>query len=241
MTQDMAAIRVILIEPKNEGNVGAVARAMKNFAAEQLVLVRPCPLGIEARKRAVHGVDILEAAKTVRQLDRALHGADLIVGTSGVDTSNEKRFARIATTPRDLAERTARFDGTIALLFGREDFGLREEELLRCDVLVTIPASGTYPILNVSHAAAILLYELFASKAPRRRTHKTSGSEKERLYATLSELIEATNYPEHKRTRTKIMLRRMLGRAAPSKWEFHALMGVFQRATKRIRRLEEKR
>jgi len=237
----MAAIRIVLVEPKNEGNVGAIARAMKNFAAQDLVLVRPCPLGSEARRRAMHGSDVLEGAKAFQDLEAALEGADLIVGTSGIDTASEKRFARISMTPWDLADRVARLDGTVALLLGREDFGLLDDELLRCDVLVTIPASEAYPILNVSHAAAILLYELGAPRKPRKTPRRASGLEKERLHAALSDLLEATDYPAHKRTRTKIIFRRLLGRAVPTKWEFHALMGVFQRATKRIRQLERRR
>src|SRR6266480_4393364 len=119
--------RIVLVEPKNEGNVGAVARAMKNFDASDLVLVNPCPLGIEARQRAMHGVDILESARVFPDLASALKDADLIVGTSGIDTESEKRFPRIAIGPRDLAIKVHDVQGTIALLFGREDFGLLEE------------------------------------------------------------------------------------------------------------------
>ena len=237
----MPDVRVILVEPKNEGNVGAVARAMKNFDATELVLVKPCRLGDEARKRAMHGVDILNAARTARDFRAAVRGADLVVGTSGIDTASEKRFARISVTPEDLADRVAPLGGTVALVFGREDFGLLEEELLACDLLVTIPASAEYPILNLSHAAAILLYELYAARAPKRSRREASGLEKEKLHEAFASLLEVTDYPAHKRTRTKVMFRRLMGRAVPSKWEFHALMGVLQRATKRIKRFEGKR
>lgn len=237
----MPAIRVVLVEPKNEGNVGAVARAMKNFGTRELVLVNPCPLGDEARRRAMHGVSVLEASLTAEDFESAVGGADLVVGTSGIDTVSEKRFARIAVTPRDLAERIAPMDGIVTLVFGREDFGLNDEELLQCDLLVTIPASEEYPILNLSHAATILLYELFAAKAPTRARREASGLEKEKLHEAFASLLEVTDYPAHKRTRTKVMFRRLMGRAVPSKWEFHALMGVLQRATKRIKRLEGKR
>jgi TrmH family RNA methyltransferase len=234
----MARVRVILVEPKNEGNVGAVARAMANFAASDLVLVRPCRLGDEARKRAMHGIGILEAASTVSTFAAAVKGTDFLVGTSGIDTKSEKHFARIAVSPKELASRVAPLKGTLALAFGREDFGLSEDELTRCDLLVKVPASEAYPILNLSHAAAILLYELFEARTPGRGRREASGFEKEKLHQAFGALLEATDYPEHKVARTRVMFRRLVGRSVPSKWEFHALMGVFQRATKRIRRLE---
>ena len=237
----MPSVRVILVEPKEEGNVGAVARAMRNFDVMDLALVSPCPIGDEASRRAMHGLDVLASATSFPQLAAALRGIDLIVGTSGIASESEKKFARIAITPRDLADRIAAFPGRVALVFGREDFGLLDEELRACDLLVTIPASEAYPILNLSHAVALTLYELFAVHPSTRAPREASGSEKETLHAALADLLEASNYPPHKRSRTKIMFRRLIGRALPSKWEFHALMGVLEGATKRIRRLEGKR
>ena len=234
----MPRVRVVLVEPKNEGNVGAVARAMKNFGAADLALVRSCPLGGEARKRAMHGSDILEGATHANSFAEAVRGSDLLVGTSGIDTRSEKRFARISVGARDLAARVAPMRGTVTVAFGREDFGLSEEELAECDLLVTIPAAEEYPILNLSHAATVVLYELFAARAGRRPRREASGFEKEKLHEAFAALLEATDYPAHKRARTKVMFRRLVGRSVPSKWEFHALMGVVQRATKRIRRLE---
>lgn len=233
-------LRVVLVEPKNEGNVGAVARAMRNFDVTDLVLVRPCRIGAEARKRAMHGIAVLRSARISKDFADAVKGADLVVGTSGIDTSSAKKFARIALAPEDLAARVAAAEGTVAIAFGREDFGLFDEELAKCDVLVTIPASPTYPILNVSHAVAIVLYELHASRPKAKALRKVSGLEKEKLHAAFDALMAASRYPDYKRPRNRIMFRRMLGRAVPSKWEFHALMGVLQRATKRIRRLEGK-
>jgi len=230
----MLETRVVLVAPKEEGNVGAVARAMKNFGVSQLVLVDPCPIGDEAFKRAMHGADVLAKAHVVASLDDAVQDVDLVVGTTGIVTKSEKRFARIAITPRDFARRIAAMDGTVALLLGREDFGLLDAELARCDLLVSIPAADGYPILNLSHAAAIVLYELFASDGGR-PLRQASGEEKEHLFAAFHEMLDTTNYPRNKRGRTEIMFRRMIGRAVPSKWEFHALMGVLTRATKTIR------
>jgi TrmH family RNA methyltransferase len=237
----MPEVAVVLVGPKNEGNVGAVARAMKNFGARRLVLVDPCPIGDEARKRAMHGADILDGAVVAGSLDEALEGMDLVAGTTGVATRSEKKFLRIALPPREFAEKVAAMDGTLAVVFGREDFGMLDEELARCDLLVSIPASPQYSILNLSHAVVVVLYELFAARRPRGRLRRASRAEKEVLHRAFAELMEATDYPPHKRARTKVMFRRLVGRAVPSKWEFHALMGVVQRAAKRIRRLERDR
>ena len=232
----MARIHVVLVEPKYEGNVGAVARAMKNFGVADLRLVKPCAIGEEARRRAMHGIDILEAATPHDSFLAAIGGMDLIVGTSGVSTASEKKFRRQATTPRELAGRLGEFGGDVALVLGREDFGLLNEELTPCDVLVTIPASADYPILNVSQAAAILLYEIRAAQAEVPHPRRASAEERDKLYEAFDDLLTETRYPEHKRERTEVMFRRMMGRASPSKWEFHALMGVIARAAKTIRR-----
>ncbi len=234
----MARVHVVLVEPKYEGNIGAVARVMTNFGVADLRLVKPPKIGAEGRRRAMHGLAVLTAAKRYRTLAAATRGMDLVVGTSGIDTASEKKFLRIALTARELAAKTAGFDGHVALLFGREDYGLWNKELAACDLLATIPASPAYPILNVAQAAAIVLYEIHAAKpaeeAPARR--KASGFEKEKLYDAFADLLAVTHYPPHKRERTRIMFRRMIGRAEPTTWEYHALMGVVVRAAKTIRR-----
>lgn len=236
----MVDLRVVMVEPKYEGNVGAVARAMKNFGIADLRLVRPCPIGDDARRRSMHGIDVLEAAKKHETLARAIAGTDLVIATSSVATESEKKFARIAATPRVLATKLAEMQGKVALVLGREDFGLLNEELLVADLLVSIPAAPAYPALNVAQAAAILFYEIYGSGAQVARPRTASGMEKEKLFEAFNDLLAESEFPVHKRQRTTVMFRRLVGRAVPSKWEFHALMGVFQRATKRIRRLEAK-
>jgi len=233
----MSEFSVVLVEPKYEGNIGAVARAMKNFGVRRLVLVNPPPIGDEARKRAMHGLDVLESAVDFETLEAAIEGADLVVGTSGIDTRNEKKFLRMAVSPKDFAEKVSDMDGKVSILFGREDYGLLNPELMKCDLLVTIPTDPKYPILNVAQAAVIVLYELYRKPAGS-VGREASALEKEKLHEAFADLLAATNYPPHKTERTKIMFRRMVGRAVPTKWEFHATMGVLARATKRIKRLE---
>jgi len=228
----VAQFRVVLVEPLNDGNVGAVARSMKNFGLDELVLVRPCMLGEEATKRAMHGIDILKKARTVYSDEEAVKDVDFIAATSGVDTVNEKNFARISLTPREFAEKVKGSDGRIALMFGREDFGLPKETIKKCDFLITIPANPDYSILNISHAAAIVFYELFATGVERWSPREAGGVEKEKLFEYFSALLDAIDYPPHKKEKTKVMFRRMVNRSVPSTWEFHTLMGVFDGAVK---------
>ncbi len=233
----MPRYRVVLVEPREGGNVGAVARIMANLGYEDLVLVDPGSLA-GAYRRAMHGRFVLKRAETAPDLRTAIADADLVVGTTAIPSSKEEAFHRHALTPWDMAAGMQQVGGTVALLFGREDFGLYNRELDRVDVLVHIPSRPEYPVLNLSHAAGIVLYELY--KAEERPTldppRAASGPEKERLHQTFREFLAATRYPAHRRRRTAVLFRRLLGRAAPSKWEFHALMGVFRGATKAISR-----
>lgn len=235
----MPRYEVILVEPRVEGNVGAVARAMANFGFRHLVLVNPPPLGEEAYRRARHARSLLERARSVIDLRDALDDSSLSVGTSAVATESEEEFHRQAIPPWDLAAELQSAEGQVALVLGREDYGLYNEELSQLDFLVHIPTSPRYPALNISHAATVLLYELSRpreqSRKPRRRL--ASGFEKEKLHEAFDEFLLATGYPSHKRLRTEVMFRRLVGRALPTKWEFHAMMGAFRGATKGFRRL----
>src|SRR2546428_7715302 len=125
----MREVAVVLVGPKNEGNVGAVARAMKNFGARRLVLVDPCPIGDEARKRAMHATDILDAAEVVGTFEEALNGLDLVAGGSRVSTRGEKKFLRVALSPRGIAAKNAAIYGGLGILFRPDAFGLLAAEI----------------------------------------------------------------------------------------------------------------
>lgn len=236
----MPDFRIILVTPRNDGNVGAVVRSMGNFGLDELCLVSPCEITEEAYKRAKHAGEILRSAMVVGNLDEALEGCDLIVGTSGIVTAGEKHYVRIPMTPKEFAERMKDYEEKVAILFGPEDTGLLQEDLVRCDVLVHIPSSKDYPVLNLSHAATIVIYELFQVRPKRGGPRVTNDVEREKLFEFFDELLDAVNYPDFRRERTKVMFRRMMGRAVPTKWEFHTIMGVLGDAAKKIKRLESK-
>ena len=114
-------------------------------------------------------------------------------------------------------------------MFGRENYGLYNTEVEKCDAVVTIPASKEYPILNISHSASIIFYELFCAQKGEKEFRKASGFERNKLLEHFKNLLDAVNYPEHKKKKTTEMFQRILGRAVLSKWEFHTQMGVFSK------------
>lgn len=235
----MPDIVVILVQPKFSGNIGSVARAMSNFGLDELVLVNPCELGDDAFKFSKHGRFVLEKARAVKTLEEAIGGLDIVVGTTGRPTESEKKFLREPITPRELVKHLYGKSGRVGILFGREDYGLYNEELKHCDVLVTIPTHEINPIMNLSHACTVVFYELFASKQKAKRKRLANSKEKEVMNTLFSEMLDEIKYSPHKKAKTRIMFRKIVARAGLSSWEFHTLAGVFSRASKMTRRLRE--
>lgn len=231
---------VVLAGPKTPGNVGAVARVMANFQVNELRIVEGVPFEEDTYKRALHARGILENSRRFDDFKSALDGLDFTAATTGIINLNDKRHLRNPLSPRALKERVSKMEGTVGLVFGREDFGLYNEELALCDVVVTIPTSPEYPVMNLSHAVAVVLYEIRRDYALAHDTIKASQEKRDRLLEAYDELMEATDYPPHKLVATRVMIRRIIGRSTLSEWEFHTMMGIVRRATKRILRLEDK-
>lgn len=234
----MPDIRIVLVGSKYEGNVGAVARSMANFDLDELVLVDPCEIGDDAYRRAKHGSFILDSAKIVESVEDAVKDCFLIVGTSGITTDgHNNNYVRIPITAKEFKERISGYGERIAILFGREDIGLFQEELALCDLLVTVPSSPSYPVLNISHAATIIMYELFGSEM--KRPEPADNKEKDVMFKFFDDLLGSIDYPNHRRETTSIMFRKMMGRSVPTKWEYNTIMGVFGDAVKKIERSNE--
>ncbi len=229
----MAPIDVVLVRPKEDGNVGAVARAAKNFGAERLIFVAPrAKLGVEARRRSMAGLPLLKAAHTYSTLDKAVASADLVVGTTDLSTGRSTGYLRRSVSPERLGDVLDSLVGRVAIVFGPEDNGLSRTELLRCDLLVHIPARREFPTLNLSHAAAIVLYAMHRSRrgqapesTPAPEELEINGPEKELLLRRLGELMERTGYPGHKRRGLILLFRRVFGRATPTEAEFRMMLG----------------
>jgi len=231
----MPYVRIVLVGPKFEGNIGAVARSMANFDMEELYLVDPCAIGEDAYRRAKHGSDILDGAVSVGTMEEALDGCFLVAGTSGITTKGDRNYARVPLPVREFAQQVSGYEERIAVVFGREDTGLFQEELNKCDVLINIPASERYPVLNLSHAAALVMYEMFQYGVSARRPEPADRAEKEYMFSFFDDLMDAIDYPERRRSDTSVMFRRMMGRSIPTKYEYNTIMGIFGDASKIIR------
>jgi TrmH family RNA methyltransferase len=156
----MPEFDIVLIEPLYEGNIGSTARAMKNFGFNRLVLVNPCKIGDHARLSASHAKDILRNAEYL-SLDEVYDRSALTIATTGeLNKSVCKSMRMPYYSPKELREMVGDIDGKVAILFGRENWGLNNDEVRRCDVICTIPTSQEYPILNLSHAVCVVCYEL---------------------------------------------------------------------------------
>ncbi|MBW4675898.1 MAG: RNA methyltransferase [Desmonostoc geniculatum HA4340-LM1] len=158
----LAGLRIVLVEPAGPINVGAIARVMKNFGLHNLVLVNPqCdPLSPEALMMAVHAKEILESAVVVATLPEALHGCVRAIATTGRVRSWEIPLENPRTALPWLLEEPEK---PAALIFGREDRGLSNEELNYAQRFIFIPTNQNYLSLNLATAVAICCYELSQS------------------------------------------------------------------------------
>tara|TARA_Y100001968_G_scaffold292784_1_gene298246 strand:- start:621 stop:1358 length:738 start_codon:yes stop_codon:yes gene_type:complete len=152
-------LKVILVEPSGTINIGSIARLCENFGVNELRIVSPrCNhLAIEAKKMAVKGLKILEEAKIYKDLNSALSDCSRIIATCGRKEHGEIPLNSNKETLCWAIE--SEEEETIALVFGREDRGLSNEELLKANKVISLNTSKDYPSLNLSHAVAIILHQ----------------------------------------------------------------------------------
>jgi tRNA (cytidine32/uridine32-2'-O)-methyltransferase len=239
---DNPDIRIVLVEPSHPGNIGAVARAMKNMGLERLVLVSPRQFPhAEATARASGADDVLVNARVAATLAEGLAGCGLVVATT---SRARDQYFHVADV-RDAAERLlleAR-RGPVAVLFGSERAGLTNEQLEAAHLLIRIPASESYPSLNLAMAVQILAYELFRARGVRIEAAPAAAAladpqEMERLYEHLGRVLEEIDFRDRTQGGTHLMarLRRLFQRAALDRNEVNILRGILTAVQSRRRR-----
>ena len=233
---------VVVVDPETPGNVGTIARAMKNFGLSDLKLVDPPPLDRDSEAYGFAGharEDVLPNAETVT-LDEVVENYHT-VGCTAITGEDARRHVRFPfKTPVELRESLKTVDARTALVFGREGTGLANDELARLDEVCSIPASADYPVLNLGQAATVLLYELRdltveETQLPDVERERADESDVERFYDFFDEFLDAVEHRDHKQGKTGRMVRRLVGRAHPTSREIHTLTGVFRRAVAQLR------
>jgi len=218
-------ISIILVEPSIQGNIGAIARSMKNFGFDKLIIVNPqCEIGQEARNRAKHAQDVLKKAKILKKWPKM----DYYVGSTG-KLGSDYNIARSPVNPQELRN-SLPSKGKIGLVFGRESTGLTNEEVDKCDFLVSIPANKEYPILNLSHAVTILLYELSKKKDSTEHITPIGATEKNQLQKSIDLVLDKMNFiTEKRREQQKIIWKKIIGKSFLTKRESQSLLGFFRK------------
>ena len=226
-------IYIILMEPENEGNVGAIARVMKNFGFKNLVLINPKVEITEVTKaRAKHAQDILNNVK-IKDAE-FLKTMDTLIGTTA-KVGTDYNIPRSPVSPKEMAKKITKKKKT-GILIGREGIGLTNEEIQNCDFTVTIPASKKYFTLNISHALGILLYELFQETETINSTsdiEPASKNEKTIISKQVHNILEKLTFTTEDKVETqKRVWKRFIGKAMLTKREAFALIGFFKKVEK---------
>ncbi|MFP8954959.1 RNA methyltransferase [Natrialbaceae archaeon A-arb3/5] len=233
---------VAVVDAQSPGNVGTIARAMKNFGFEDLLLVDPPKLDPDGDAYGFAGharEDVLPNATEISfdELIDEYH----TVGCTAVTNEDDNNHVRFPfSTPAELADRLSTVESSTALVFGRERVGLTNEELARIDEICSIPANAEYPVLNLGQAATITLYELrdlalsdAETQHPDIERVRASEETIDRMYQQWGELLVELNHPTEKRDKTMRMLRRVYGRADLTEREVNTFIGLLRRATDR--------
>jgi len=227
---------VAVVGATTSGNIGTIARSMKNFGFEDLLLVDPPYLGRDSEAYGFAGharEDILPDAEEVT-FDHLVDNYHT-VGFTAITNQDATKHVRFPfRTPEELCESLRDVEAQTCLVFGRERVGLTNEELARVDEVASIPASADYPVLNLGQAATVALYELReltldATQLPDTSVHRAEEHEIEAFYAHVDEFLQQVDYPEEKHDKTMRMLRRIVGRSHPTGREVNTLHGLLRR------------
>ncbi len=224
-------VSVILVNPINEGNVGAIARSMANFDLENLIIIGSFEFGDVARSRAKHANYILDKAKFYSSLDDLRDDFDLLVGTSGI-IGSDYNMPRSPLSVSEAVDECKTFSGHIGLVFGPEDRGLSNADLLLCDFTIHIPSSESYPVLNLSHAATILFYEFFkiTTDTDLRENHKIASlRERDEAIKLVDDILDDMSFRAESDCDTqRVVWRRVIGKSFLTKRELFSVLGFFR-------------
>lgn len=241
----LTAIRIVLVEPSHPGNIGAVARAMKNMALSQLVLVRPKAFPhAEASARASGADDVLANARVVGSVAEAVEDVGFVAATTSRPRDQNFNSLDLHDAAARIHEMSER--GPAAVLFGAERTGLTNEELALAHLLIRIPANPEYPSLNLAMAVQLTTYELFRAAgspaSPRPLSEMpvplAPGADLERFYVHLQQVMDEVDFKDRTTGGTHLMtrMRRLFQRCEMDQNEVNILRGLLTSVQHKRRR-----
>jgi len=236
------SVKVVLVGTTHPGNIGATARAMKNMGILDLALVEPKEFPSDvATFRSKAAKDILKKASVHRSLAEAVSECELVVGTS----ARERTVPWPVLNPREAAEEMHKSsrNGKVAIVFGREDRGLTNEELGLCNFHVHIPSDPEYSSLNLSQAVQILAYEIRLSYLQDRHVNKeywdvelANNEQTERLINHMDELMQEVDFYDVENPRKLLVrVRRFFKRSKIDVMEANIFRGLFATIQKKLK------
>lgn len=239
-----APIRFVLVETSHPGNIGAVARAMKNMGLADLVLVNPREFPhVEATTRASGADDLLARARVVPTLEAAIEGCSLVLATTARTREQHFRIHEAREAAGRLVAEAAASGSPAAVIFGTERFGLSNEHLLRAHALLRIPANPEYESLNLAMAAQLIAYEIRMAQRdapviPPRDAPLATPEDMERLFRHLEEVMQEVDFRDRTQSGTRLMarIRRMFNRAELDANEVNILRGILTAVQAKRRR-----
>ncbi len=230
---DFSNLFVVLVWPENAGNVGFVARVMKNFGFNHLRIVGDDVRNDQyAQMFSVHAKDVLNDAGVFDDLEDALDDMDLTWASSA--RAGGRLSVTRALVPLPELPNPTLLEGNIALVFGRESAGLTNEELALCDLVFTIPTSREYRSMNLSHAIAVTLYDIYrrtmdGNDFEQVRHAVATKRQREQVYMFFDELVEMTSLKEFKKPIAKQVFKNLLARAYITGREAATMTGTIRR------------
>ena len=236
------SVKVVLVGTTHPGNIGATARAIKNMGILDLALVEPKEFPSDvATFRSKAAKDILEKASVHRSLEEAISECELVVGTS----ARGRTVPWPVLNPREAAEEMHKssLNGKVAIVFGREDRGLTNEELGLCNFHVHIPSDPEYSSLNLSQAVQILAYEIRLSYLQDRHVNKeywdvelANNEQTERLINHMDELMQEVDFYDVENPRKLLVrVRRFFKRSKIDVMEANIFRGLFATIQKKLK------
>lgn len=232
-------VRIILVNTSHTGNIGSAARAMKTMGLSDLYLVDPvqAPDG-KASALAAGAGDVLANAKTVSTLEEAVADCGLVVGTSARSRTHSWPMLEPRECGEKLIQEVSKYP--VALVFGRENNGLTNEELQQCHFHVCIPANPEYSSLNLAAAVQTLCYETRMAYLATESRQETEAEyplneDLERFYVHLSSTLQSTGFiVENHPGVVMTKLRRLFNRARPESQELNILRGILSSIDKTV-------